>query len=105
MRRLLLTCALAWGCVPSPKSTTMTWPAIDTKLLTDSAETYNFRLGTPVPLAITADGAVLFCRTAPRDFANDLYEIDAKTGTVKTLVTAAELLGSADEHLSDAEKA
>ena len=83
----------------------MTWPQIDTQLLTDSAETYNFRLGLPVPLAVTADGAVLFRRTAPRDFAADLFEMDAKTGTVKTLATAAELLGSEAEHLSDAEKA
>jgi len=83
----------------------MTWPQIDTQLLTASAETYNFRLGSPVPLAVTADGAVLFRRTAPRDFAADLFEMDAKTGAVKTLATAAELLGSEAEQLSDAEKA
>ncbi|HET9993197.1 MAG TPA: DPP IV N-terminal domain-containing protein, partial [Kofleriaceae bacterium] len=83
----------------------MTWPALDDKFLTASAETFNFRLGLPSPLAVTADGAVLFRRTAPRDFSADLYEMDAKTGAVKTLVTAAELLGTGDEHLSDAEKA
>jgi dipeptidyl-peptidase 4 len=83
----------------------MTWPAIDAQLLADSAATFNFRLGLPTPLAVTADGAVLFRRTAPREFASDLFEIDAKTGVVKTLVTAAELLGAGDEHLSDAEKA
>ena len=83
----------------------MTWPALDANFLTDSAETYNFRLGLPSPLAVTPDGAVLFRRTGPRDFAADLYELDAKTGAVKPLATAAELLGSGDEHLSDAEKA
>src|SRR5215470_296831 len=82
----------------------MTWPALDEKLLADSAATFNFRLGVPTPLAITRDGAVLFRRTPPRDFASDLYEL-APEGTVRTLVTAADLLGAAEEHLSDAEKA
>ena len=83
----------------------MTWPAIDAQLLADSAATFNFRLGIPTPLAVTADGAVLFRRTPPRDFAADLFEMDAKTGAVKTLATAAELLGSRRRAPSDAEKA
>ncbi|HWO26006.1 MAG TPA: DPP IV N-terminal domain-containing protein [Kofleriaceae bacterium] len=82
----------------------MTWPALDDKLLADAAATFNFRLGVPTPLAITRDGAVLFRRTPPREFASDLYEL-AADGTVRTLATVAELLGQADEQLSDAEKA
>jgi dipeptidyl-peptidase-4 len=104
MRRLLIL-AFAGACIHGkPMSTT--WPALDAKLLADSAATYNFRLGLPVPLAVTPDGAVLFRRTPPRAFAADLYELDTKSGAVKPLVTAAELLGgTGDEHLSDAEKA
>src|SRR5258708_5106953 len=83
----------------------MTWPALDAQLLADSAATFSFRLGLRMPLAVTADGAVLFRRTPPREFAADLYELDTKTGAIKTLVTAAELLGTGEEHLSDAEKA
>ena len=83
----------------------MTWPALDAHLLADAAATFNFRLGLPTPLAVTADGAVLFRRTPPRDFAADLYELDPKTGAVKTLATAAGLLGAGGEHLSEAEKA
>jgi dipeptidyl-peptidase-4 len=83
----------------------MTWPALDAQLLADSAATYNFRLGVPAALAVTPDGAVLFRRTPPREFAADLYELDTKTGAVKTLVSVAELLGTGDERLSDAEKA
>ncbi|HEY0254380.1 MAG TPA: hypothetical protein VGC41_22790, partial [Kofleriaceae bacterium] len=83
----------------------MTWPALDAQLLADSTATYGFKLGLPTPLAVTADGAVLFRRTGPRDFTADLYEMDGKTGAVKTLVTAKDLLGTGDEHLSDAEKA
>jgi dipeptidyl-peptidase-4 len=80
------------------------WPKLDDKLLADSAATFNWRLGTPILLAIARDGAVLFRRTPPRDFASDLYEL-LPDGTVRTLATAAELLGTGDEHLSDAEKA
>ncbi|MFT3695363.1 MAG: DPP IV N-terminal domain-containing protein [Kofleriaceae bacterium] len=82
----------------------MTWPALDAQLLADSTATYGFRLGLPTPLAVTPDGAVLFRRTPAREFSADLFEMD-KAGNVKTLVTAKELLGTGDEHLSDAEKA
>jgi dipeptidyl-peptidase-4 len=81
-----------------------TWPPLDAQLLADSAATYNFRLGIPTVLAVTADGAVLFRRTPPRGFAADLYELDTKTGAVKTLLSVATVLGD-DEKLSDAEKA
>ena len=80
------------------------WPKLDDKLLADAAATFNWRLVAPAPLALTRDGAVLFRRTPPRDFASDLYEL-LPDGTVRTLVTAADLLGASEEHLSDAEKA
>ncbi len=83
----------------------MTWPTLDAQLLADSAATFNFRLGLPTPLAITPDGAVLFRRTPPREFAADLYSLDTRTGVVTTLLSAHAILGSADEALSDAEKA
>ena len=80
------------------------WPALDAKLLADAAETFNFRLGHPGVLAILPDGAVLFRRTGGRSFTNDLFEL-APDGTVKTLATAAELLGTGEEKLSNEEKA
>jgi dipeptidyl-peptidase 4 len=80
------------------------WPKLDDQLLADAAATFNWRLGTPTPLAITRDGAVLFRRTPPRDFASDLFEL-APDGSVRTLATAADLLGAGEERLSDAEKA
>jgi dipeptidyl-peptidase-4 len=80
------------------------WPKLDDKLLADAAATFNWRLGIPAPLAITPDGAVLFRRTPGRDFASDLYELSS-TGQLRTLASAAELLGAAEEQLSDAEKA
>jgi dipeptidyl-peptidase-4 len=83
----------------------MTWPALNVRLLEDSAATFNFRLGLPAPLAVTPDGCVLFRRTPAREFAADLYELDTKTGAVRVLATAHDLLGTGNEHLSDAEKA
>ncbi|MBA3538495.1 MAG: DPP IV N-terminal domain-containing protein, partial [Deltaproteobacteria bacterium] len=105
-RLVALVVALATGaiaCNHSKSSSSMNWPALDDKLLAQAAATFNFRLGNPVPLAITRDGAVLFRRTPPREFASDLYEL-APDGTVRTLAKVAELLGG-DEHLSDAEQA
>jgi dipeptidyl-peptidase-4 len=89
---------------PAPADAAPEWPALDGKLLADAAATLNFRLGLPTPLAIAPDGAVLFRRTPPRAFAADLLEL-APDGRVRTLATVAELLGSAEEKLSDAEKA
>jgi dipeptidyl-peptidase 4 len=56
-------------------------------------------------LAIAPDGSVLFRRTPPRSFAADLFELDARTGAVRTIATAEALLGGGLELLSDAEKA
>ena len=102
MRRLALFVLAACA---RPHVAPMTWPTLDAKLLADAAATFDFRLGLPVPLAITPDGAVLFRRTPPRAFAADLYELDTRTGAVRTLVTVDDLLGAGGEHLSDAEKA
>jgi len=99
-----VTLATACHTQKAPMTTTVTWPALDDKLLADAAATYNFRLGLPTPLAITPDGAVLFRRTQAREFAADLFEL-SRDGKVRTLVTATELLGSGEEHLSNEEKA
>ena len=80
------------------------WPKLDDKLLADAAATLNWRLGQATPLALTRDGAVLFRRTPAREFASDLYEL-APDGKLRTLATASDLLGTGEEHLSDAEKA
>jgi len=101
-RRLLTLAVVLSACRTTQ---TMSWPALNRELLADAGATFNFRLGLPTPLAITRDGAVLFRRTPPRDFAADLYELDTRTGAVKTLAAAADLIGMGEEHLSDAEKA
>jgi len=102
--RFVIAAALTLTAACHPHKAPMTWPALDDKLLADAAATYNFRLGVPAPLAVTPDGAVLFRRTPSRAFAADLFEL-APDGTVRTLATAAELLGTGEENLSNEEKA
>lgn len=106
VRTALVAASLSLAaCHPqTPAMTTPTWPKLDDKLLADAAATFTWRLGLPTPLAITRDGAVLFRRTPPRDFASDLYEL-TPDGQLKTLATVADLMGSGEEQLSDAEKA
>ena len=101
-RRLLTLAVVLSACRTAQP---MSWPPLNREFLADAGATFNFRLGLPTTLAITRDGAVLFRRTPPRDFAADLYELDTRTGAIKTLATTAALLGAGEEHLSDAEKA
>lgn len=80
-------------------------PAADA-LLEQYARTWRFRLGAPESVRVTPDGReVLFLRSGPRDFVRDLYAFDVATGAERRLLTAAELLGGADEALTAEERA
>ncbi|MDB4927544.1 MAG: Dipeptidyl peptidase [Myxococcaceae bacterium] len=75
-------------------------------LLDQYAETWRFRLGAPESVRVTPDGReVLFLRSGPRDFVRDLYAFDVATGLERRLLTAAELLGGAEESLTVEERA
>jgi dipeptidyl-peptidase 4 len=102
-RALLVAAAALLGCrgagkeekPPAPPADEqLAWPAIDEPALVASIATRGFSLGTPIPLAITPDGAVLFRRTRPRDRSADLYQLDA-AGKTTVLATAATLLAGA----------
>jgi dipeptidyl-peptidase-4 len=70
------------------------------------AETYRFSLGRPRSPQITPDGsAVLFLRSHPRSFVQDLYEFDCRTGNERVLLTSDQILRGGDEQLSAEEKA
>src|SRR4051794_31695425 len=57
------------------------------------AETYRFTLGRPRSAVVTPDGsAVLFLRSQPRSFVQDLYEFDCRTGSERVLLTADKIL-------------
>lgn len=65
-------------------------PALDEPALVALQTTERFELGTPVPLAITPDGAVLFRRSKPRNRVADLYQLDA-AGKITQLASAVAL--------------
>jgi dipeptidyl-peptidase-4 len=70
------------------------------------AETYRFSHGRPKSATVTPDGtAVLFLRSEPRSFVQNLYEFDCATGNERVLLTAEQILGGGEEELSDEEKA
>ena len=82
-------------------------PALaDDAFLAQYALTYRFRLGRPKGIKVTPDGkTVLFLRSGPRNFVQDLYAMDTATGKERVLLTAQKILGSAQEALSAAERA
>jgi dipeptidyl-peptidase-4 len=98
----LAACGPRSTATPSP---TAMWPSIDEAFLTAYTETSKFTLGSPLTLAITRDGAVVFRRTGPRNRVNDLHVLDPRTGTERVLASADSLLAGQGEALSDAEKA
>ena len=70
------------------------------------AATYRFRLGRPTSIQVTPAGdAVLFLRSGPRSFIQDLYSFDPATGRERVLLTTERILRGAEEKLSAGEKA
>ncbi|MCH7592688.1 MAG: DPP IV N-terminal domain-containing protein [Planctomycetes bacterium] len=65
------------------------------------AATRRFSLGRPRSIRPAPDGsAVLFLRSGPRSFVQDLYEFDTTTGRERLLLTADQILQGAEEQLS-----
>ncbi len=79
-------------------------PAIDVETIKTLSATRSFSLGTPRVVKLLPDGDVLFLRTGPRSFTAELFQLDADTGAIERLASAAELI-SGDVKLSAAEKA
>ena len=78
----------------------------DPAFLEQYAATRRFSAGWPGAFRVVPDGsAVLFLRSQPRSFVQDLYEFDAATGQERRLLTAEQILQGAEEHLSPEEKA
>ena len=108
MRRLLLAVFIA-GCAGSRSP----WAEdrrphglADPAFLRQYAETRRFAAGYPAGVKIVPDGsAVLFLRSSPRSFVQDLYEFNTATGEEQLLLTADSILKGADERLSPEERA
>lgn len=70
------------------------------------AETNRFRLGRPASVTVTPSGdAVYYLRSPARSFVRDLYVFEKATGKERRILTAEELLGGAEEKLTEEEKA
>ncbi|HVP14887.1 MAG TPA: DPP IV N-terminal domain-containing protein [Terriglobales bacterium] len=79
--------------------------AADT-FLRQYAATFRFRLGRPTSISVTPQGdEVLFLRSGPRSFVQDLYAFDARTGRERVLFTAERILRGAAEELTPEERA
>ncbi len=107
-RALVLTLALALAVTAPPaRGAAARMPAsADSAFLDQYAATYHFTLGKPTATHVTPDGdAVLFLRSGPRSFVQDLYSFDPATGRERVLLTAAGLLGGGVEKLSAEERA
>lgn len=76
------------------------------EFLAQFAATRGFSHGTPKSITITPDGsAVLFLRSGPRSFVQDLFTLDTATGAERVLLTADQILGGGEEKLTAEELA
>ena len=64
------------------------------------ATSFRFRAGAPSGVTIVPGGeAVLFRQSAPGSRVQDLYEMDTRTGRVRVLLTAAQILDAVNTHV------
>jgi dipeptidyl-peptidase-4 len=78
----------------------------DPDFLEQFTVTYRFGHGAPGGFRITPDeSTVLFMRSGPRTFVNDLYALDVATGQERVLLTAEQILNGGEEELSAEERA
>lgn len=81
-------------------------PAVFPGFLERYAATRGFSLGQPRSVQLTPDAdAVLFLRSGPRSFVQDLYSFDLASAKERVLITVDKILGSAEEHLTREELA
>ncbi len=91
---------------PTTMTTTAPEDASDPNFLEQFAVTYRFAQGAPNGFRITPDDqTVLFLRSGPRTFVNDLYALDVASGQERVLLTADAILGGGTEELSPEERA
>jgi len=88
------------GATPAPE------PIAEGSFIEQYAATHGFRLGQPTSIRITPDEKhVLFLRSGPRSFVRSLWSFDVESGEASEVLTAEQLLGSAEEELSAEERA
>ena len=107
---LLLGLSIACASVVAAKSKKPAAPAstapADTSLLEQYAATNRFRLGRPNAFKVTPNGdAVLFLRSGPRSFVQDLWVWETQSARERVLVTADKILKGSAESISPEELA
>jgi dipeptidyl-peptidase-4 len=106
-----LTVLLAGCAADSSRSARVTAPAgpiavRNPEFLEQWAATRRFSAGHPSSITVAPDAtAVLYLRSGPRSFVQDLYEYDIRSGRERVLLTAERILQGADEKLSAEELA
>ncbi len=107
-------CASLAGCGPGrqaarPAEAARSGVAVGAEneaFLRQYAATLRFSLGRPRAVTVTPDGsAVLFLRSGPRSFVQDLYEFEVASGKERVLLTAEQVLGGSEEQLTPEERA
>lgn len=84
-------------CAPSRR---LLSPRFVQAFLRQFAETYRFRLGSPKAIHVIPDGSsVLFLRSPGRNFVQNLFEVDVKTGKERVLLTTDKILNGAEARL------
>jgi dipeptidyl-peptidase-4 len=109
----LVLVACGGSTEPAPETTTEQAPVTtppedhsDPSFLEQFAVTYRFAQGAPNGFRITPDDqTLLFLRSGPRTFVNDLYALDVASGQERVLLTADAILGGGTEELSPEERA
>jgi dipeptidyl-peptidase-4 len=98
---LCSTLAAAAAAPLTPKES-----ALDTRYLSDHAQTRGFMLGRPVRPKVTPDGkTVLFLRAKPRVAKMSLFAFDVASGKTTEVLTPEIVLKGAEENLTPEEKA
>lgn len=99
-----LTLALGLGPPPASPSEPPTGAA--DPFLAQLAATSRFSRGRPAAISLTPDGqSVLFLRSGPRSFVQDLYQYDTGPRRERVLLTAESILRGAEEVLTPEERA
>ena len=99
-------CSTPFQSAPPPTSSTSAPTLRDPGFLEQYAATRAFTHGTPKNISITPDGAaVLFLRSGPRSFVQDLFEVDTANGKERVLLTADQILSGKEEKLTTEELA
>ena len=103
---LILALALVAPALAGAAAAAGSFADPDSGFLEQYAATYRFNLGLPSNIKVTPHGdQVLFLRSGPRSFVNDLWCFEVATRRERVLLTAARVLHGGGERLTAEESA